>query len=672
MNRSLTIAMAFLLCAFPLLAQQKKMKFGKINMQDLAMRVYERDSSAEALVLADKGVSRLKYSQQKGFYLQYTRHKRVKILTKDGYGFADVSIPLYESGANREEVTGFKAATYNLEKGQMVITKIPRKDTFEEKYNENITLEKFTFPDAKEGSILEYSYTVNSDFIFNLQDWAFQDEIPTVWSEYIVEIPEYFTYERFAQGFHGLSISNVEIERDRITLRGKRDAGTTERGRFYHDEIEYTKKVYHWLAENVPAFREEPHMASTENFISKINFELSSTRFPNSPIKRYMGTWADVNNTFLKDENFGKPLNASGFLKDRVEGAISGAASDQEKLQALVREVKSSVNWNKKYGKYLSSNLRQVLKAGEGSAAEINLLLTTMLRKAGFQADPVLISTRSHGMVREQFALSSQFNYVVCAVEMEGKTVILDATDKTLPANLIPQRCLNGRGWRVSQRNPGWVNITSGGWESRLVLANLELTEDGLLKGKADILYRDYAARRVRSNYHNAEGDYQQKTGEAHGWQINEMEVKGIDDLNKGVSLKLDLETSHGVEMLGDVVYLNPFISEQVEENPFKLEDRQFPVDFISPVKSSYMLTLKVPEGFVVDELPKSEVITIPAGAAKFQYYSLLNGDTISLRCTLSINKSVFPSTEYPYLRQFYIRLVEKQAEHIVLKRKTE
>uniref|UniRef100_UPI004047DB3E hypothetical protein n=2 Tax=Roseivirga sp. TaxID=1964215 RepID=UPI004047DB3E len=91
---------------------QESLKFGKVDIKDLEMTTYEPDSSAEAVVLWDEGTSQLSYDQRKGFYLIFERHTRIKILTKQGYDWANVEVPLYHNGQDKEKVSGLKGATY--------------------------------------------------------------------------------------------------------------------------------------------------------------------------------------------------------------------------------------------------------------------------------------------------------------------------------------------------------------------------------------------------------------------------------------------------------------------------------------------------------------------------------------------------------------------------------
>ena len=79
-----------------------------------------------------------------------------------------------------------------------------------------------------------------------------------------------------------------------------------------------------------------------------------------------------------------------------------------------------------------------------------------MLEKAGFEVYPVLISTRDNGFVRENIAVSTQFNYVICLVRFGDKSVLLDGTDAFLGTCVLPERCLNGQGLMISKAGHSW------------------------------------------------------------------------------------------------------------------------------------------------------------------------------------------------------------------------
>ena len=161
-------------------SQKAPAKFGNIPMEDMMMKVYPLDSSASAVVLVDYGVSTIEFNQIKGFQVIFERLRRIKILTKEGLGWADFGIPLYHSSTSDQEetVSELKVVTYNLENGKVVETKSKKGEFMKEKSDANFNVTKIAWANVKEGSVLEISYKVISDFLFNFQDWEFQETSP--------------------------------------------------------------------------------------------------------------------------------------------------------------------------------------------------------------------------------------------------------------------------------------------------------------------------------------------------------------------------------------------------------------------------------------------------------------------------------------------------------------
>jgi hypothetical protein len=76
-----------------------------------------------------------------------------------------------------------------------------------------------------------------------------------------------------------------------------------------------------------------------------------------------------------------------------------------------------------------------------------------MLRAVEIPADPVIISTIDNGMVHPIYPIITKYNYLIVRATIDGKTVLLDATEKDVPFGLLPYRCLNQRGYAIV-RNP--------------------------------------------------------------------------------------------------------------------------------------------------------------------------------------------------------------------------
>ena len=662
-----------LMCASLLVSAQKApLKFGDVSQAELQMMSYDNDTTAAAVFLGDFGQSTIAYSQNLGFSLTFERTFRIKIFNKKGFDWADVEIPLYNSGSDREKLTALKAVTHNLEGSKIVETKVKNDAIFEEKVNDNWQLTKLTFPNVKEGSVLEITYKVNSPFFFNLQDWQFQHEIPVVWSEYRAVIPEYYNYERYTQGYITLAVAETSSSTNSISsISTERDSFTGAVQGTNANKITYNENRFRWAAQNVPAFKHEPFMTTKKDYISKIHFELSYYKFPNEPIKPVMGSWAEINSRYAESTDFGGQVKGNAFLGKIVDEVITGLAAEEEKIAAIDSYVKRSIAWDGRSTKFSDTPMRKVLDEKKASSAEINLLLASMLEKAGFQVSPVLISTRDHGFVREAIPVSSQFNYVICSVDLGGKKILLDATDGLLPTGVLPERCLNGNGLLISKDGYSWVKLASPLKSRQIITATMDLTKGGEIKGKLQYDRTGYFAREERKKYLlKGEQDYIKDFLDGKTWQLNKSAFANAKDIGQTFKEEHDLEITDHTIVSNDVIYLNPFVVSRIEENPFKLETREYPVDFGSATDKTYLIRIKIPEGYTVDEIPQSKMFMLPENGARYTYNVAQTDNLITLTRTLQINKSIFTQTQYAGLREFFNQVVAKESEQIVLKKK--
>ena len=671
--KALLLGLSLALISSSITAQKPPVKFGDITKEDFLMTTYDKDSSAAAVVLADYGESTITFRQTIGFSLDFERITRIKILTKDGLGWGDFSIHLYKSASKDEKLTGLKAVTYNLEGGKIVESKVKSEGIFKENYDANWDFIKVSCPNVREGSIVEITYKVNSPFVFNFQDWDFQTTIPTVISEYRAQIPEFFSYDKYMQGYIVLNVADETKMSNSIRINSfERTGGPyNTQSSANNDQINFMDTKYRWVANNVPAFKPEPYMTSVNDYISKMNFELSYIKYPDQPIEQIMGTWKDINTNFAENENFGGEIKGNNFLKKIADEITADKSSPEDKIAAICNYVKQNVAWDGNQRMLPTQPLRKVLDNKKGNSAEINLLLGSMLEKAGIEVSPVLLSTRDHGLLRIAIPVASQFNYVICLARANDKTYLLDATERLLPTGMLPERCLNGKGFAVSKEGFQWVPLDPKIKTRVTTSADFKVNASGELEGKIKRDCNGYVALRNRKKYLvDGESEYLKDFLGSHAWEIKSSEIQNAKEIQNNFIEEHSLVINENLTMAGDMIYLDPFIQRTQKENPFKSESREYPVDFGSPVDETFFLKLTLPDGYVVDEVPPSKVITMPENGARYIYNVSQAGDQITVTSMFTINKSLFTQLEYPYLREFYNQIVAKQAEQIVLKKK--
>ena len=319
--KTLLLLTTGLLSSLAAQAQTEPIKFGKPDPKDFTAAPFVSDSAASAVILCDYGSARFEYLQNK-FRLVSERTTRIKILKKAGYDEATVRVPLYHRNENSEKISGLRGMTYNLVNGQLVKTKLDGGTNFTEELTPNVQVRKFTLPDVREGSVIEYNYTVVSDFLFNFQDWTFQRDIPVRWSEFRANIPEYFHYKMLQQGYHPLAVHTQSETAAQFVVH---TAGGTSGGGFAttreassNDAVSTRATNYNWVMKDIPAFRDEPFMTTSEDYLDRITFQLAGEQFPNQPYLNVSGTWAKIDMELLSSDDFGAQLDRGGFLKDQI------------------------------------------------------------------------------------------------------------------------------------------------------------------------------------------------------------------------------------------------------------------------------------------------------------------------------------------------------------------
>ncbi|WPP50436.1 DUF3857 and transglutaminase domain-containing protein [Catalinimonas niigatensis] len=673
------ILFIFSLLSLPSLAQDAEIKFGKVSQEELSMHVYPLDSSASAVVLSDIGNTRFKYSEGSGIQLEFTRHTRIKILSTSGYEWANVRVPLYNDGKDKERISSLKGYTYNLVNGNVEKEKLKSSSEFSEKYSDHYDIAKFTMPAVKEGSVLEYEYTITSDFMYNLQDWEFQKSIPVMWSEYNVSIPEYFNYKQFMRGYHSLAIHDTGKKPGKFTYstktrsggRGLRDANLHTN--FKNESLDFTEYTERWVATDVPALVEEPHITTMDDYVMKITFELASIMFPGETMKVYSTTWENIDKELLDAEYFGNIIQKKGVVKKEVDALAVGETDPMKKLAILYTYMRDQVRWNGDKRLFASQTSQKTLENKSGNSADINLTLIAMLNYAGIETYPVALSTRDHGILIPSYPMINQFNYVIAMVKIDGQTLLLDATEQNCPFNLLPIRCLNGNGRVVSnEASEKWVKLEElqNANTNQLVVAYVSLNEAQQLEAKISSSSTDYLALKLRQKYSKGEEERSKPIKEQYqGWNITNYEATQWEDIYKPVEEKMQGTMNNEMMETGDIIYLNPILINRVHENPFKLEDRTYPVDYAHTNKQMYMMNFTIPQGYEVEELPESIALALPDNGGKFIYQTKQIGHMIQVVNKLEIHKSRFDAQEYPYLREFYNQIVAKQSEQLVLRK---
>ncbi|WP_281227810.1 DUF3857 domain-containing protein [Flavobacterium aquiphilum] len=662
-----------LLILFCLNANAQEFKLGKVSIAELEQKKHPKDTAAVAAILFKKGEVKFQYIQGEGFKVITEVAMRIKIYKKEGYDWANYAIRfLPGTGSIKENVLYSDAVTYNLVDGKIEKTKLKSEGEFEEKMDRYWSRKKITMPNVKEGSVVEFSYRITSNRIGTLREFYFQNDIPVDYVEYKTYVPEYFIYNSKMKGFITPQI-NIEKSPKSFVITSKERTGSgfnTTTTNFSTDKIEYIETKTTYITKDMPSMKEEAFVNNIDNYTTSLVQELSMTKYPNEPLKPYSTDWDAVVKTIYDNDDFGAELNKTGYFENDLKAVVAGLTTQDEIVSAVLNYVKSTVKWNEYYGYSCNDGVKKAYKDKSGNVAEINLMLTAMLRSAGLKANPVLISTRANGI--SIFPNHSAFNYVIAAVESNEGLILLDATSKFSTPNVLPFRDLNWMGRLIRKDGTSEeVDLMPKKASNNSVTMVYSVDASGKITGKLRYLRTDHNAMRFRSEIENVkEEDYLEKLeNENEKIEIADYKRANEKDVKMPIVETCSFTGANLCEIIGEKMYINPLLFFTKEQNPFKQEVREFPIDYGFPFKDSYTINISIPSGYMIETLPKSTALNMEGNIGAFKFISQTTDNIIQLSISHQINTPIVSADYYSMLKDYYQGMIAKETEKIVLKR---
>ena len=638
--------------------------FGTVTAADFTLAPNKIiDSNTNAVIIANVGTVEYIGSKKENWVdLSFKRSTKIKILNKKGYDLATNVIRLLGEGDDLDKLEDFHASTYNLENGKVMETKLSDKDLFDKKVSKWRDEKRFTMPDVKEGSVIEYSYTITSSHFNNVPVWYFQSlEAPSLYSEFKIGIPDMLRLLQIRYGIDSFFSATNEDVYSTIYM------ANVKVGTHVHN--------HDWVMKNIPIFKKEDFISEPWNYLDRIEFTLSQI-YNGENVSNIYTDWPSAEKKLRVSKWFGAAINTDNAsnLYNVMKKICPPDADDMAAARQIYSYIRDNFTCVPDDDIYLSNELYDVNKVHKGSVSELNMLLIALLRQRGINANPVILATRSYGFNSETYPILDNLNYVICLMTHGKDTIFLDASDRDLGFGKIPLECYNGHSRVIGEQYSGPIYLFPTSIdESNKTSVMMVNNETGT--GEAATLEQTlgyYESSNLRSAIKQKDGQQtifkEIKKGYGPEISISNFHIDSLTQVDKPAKEVYDIDFKNGFS--DDVIYFNPVVTSDYKENPFKATDRKFPVELPYPINDTYDLTMDIPNGYTVDELPKSVKATFNESDGMFTYLIAKDAYTVQLHMQLRINKTFFAPEDYNSLRDFFSMVIKKQSEQVVFKKK--
>lgn len=630
-------------------AQALNKKMGNPTMEEMNMTECSYDQDADAVVLfEDFDVTLAQGAETLELQLSYKR--RVKILKEDGVDAANVVVTLRDSQSGnsyRDRLVDLKAFAYNLVNGKVEKTKMASDMVTKKRMNANFSTTEFTIPQVKVGTVIEYQYKIRRDAIFDLPTWSAQSRYPVNYAHFSIALPEYFSFKINQTGA-------VRLEAKSQTQQNV-SLGTND-------------TAYDFVGTNVPALpKDNEHVFCPKDFATKVTCELRSINIPGQVYKDYTSTQADVNKLLMDSENFGGRLKQKNPFKDEMAAAgIASLPTTMEKVVAAIKLMKGRLRWNKDY-RLGGESQSKVMKEGSGSNADLNFVLMAMLRDAGVNTYPVVMSRRSLGRLPFQPSVDALNTFVIAFADEEGKMHYYDSSAENgyidaLPTDLNVDRAVLIRTEDIYENVTLQANIK----RREQMTINCQMSEEGTVTGVITHYYRDNSALQFRNAWEekNDSAEYVSQWAADNNLDVTSFSTQGREDFS--ATAVATLEFSKQLDG-GDKFYMLPLLLPAYDKSSFTAETSTMPVEFSAVGVNNINLLMKLPEGYHLEETPATLAMQLPENGLSVRLAVGEKDGSISASFRYNINQLLFSADTYPLVKQFFDELAKKCNEMLVI-----
>jgi hypothetical protein len=630
----------FLFCCiwatFPAITAQnplKKFDWGDVSTADRSMTFYEPDPTADAVVLGIITKLKVELKDNKP-QMTVSVHRRVKLFTEAALVRQNsIEIPI-DFAQNLFKVSNIKA--------QMMDADGLRQDIYVTE-NTHLNNRYLVFNGLKTQQILEVSYDMTSDNLESISTWSFQENIPVRHAELWTTIDVAFE--------HAFQIQNEK--NIRVILDSKSGAKVF---------------VTNDLTSNKPPI--ETFSITTSDQTTGVHLHLKSMELADKSKKTIVSSWPELANRVQKDEGIGqqylKKTNYDALWK-AVQPLANAAKSDDDKIKAIYNFINQNVIWDGVWNTTVHTTLNAAFEKRLANSGELNLMLIACLNEAGFTAFPMFVSSRYHGKTNQNVPFLSQFNHLLCYVEQKnGTPLTLDAGSIYRPMGLPRVESLNGDGWIVNPKNPIWQPLTSK-ITARQTLAAFSVNKEGDMKGRFSKTSKDHEAISERDEQVRRRA-VRSLEKQYPGIRIDSVTNSNTDNASTFFKRNIYCFLSQVAPIDSQKMTVKPLWKTGFEVNPLAAVPLNTAFDFPYLIQDLHVFALQIPAGSSIEREPNGEMFELPDKSAGLSLSVTRNADIMQLSLVVKLNKLHFEANEYAKLKDFFDKIIAKQAEVIVLK----
>ncbi len=456
---------------------------------------------------------------------------------------------------------------------------------------------------SEPGSIFAYEITTEDTSVFSQFEWGFQGRLPVVLSRCTITLPKNWRAESHVYNYSGLS----PVVRE---------------------------STYTWEIRDLPAVEAEPLSPTLSSLVPRLAVSyFPPDSNPAGPMRTFE-SWQDVS-VWLTELSDAQAASNDEIVA-KAQELTANARTEMAKIQALGRFVQgikyiSIQTGVGRGGGYKPHAASEVFTRQYGDCKDKATLMRAMLKSVGIESHLVALFSTDRNYVRDDFPSPQQFNHAIVAVKVSPETKgYAVADDPALGRLLFMDTTSNFGAGTLPPSEQGGYGLVSAGASGKLIRLPMNLQANVAQYRVEAVLSADGSLSGAKLNGNN--------------WQPPQVKAGEVKN-NRLMILKPPFPART------NVAYLTA-------------PSRKYPV-LLDPAGFKETVTVRLPAGFKVDEVPDREVLSTPFG--KYSASCTASAGQVSCSRDFEIGFATIPVEQYPAVREFFQRIVATEQSPVVL-----
>jgi len=541
-----------------------------------------------------------------------------------------------------------------------------------------------TMPALQPGAIIEYQITVEDaaepvagDRIWFWGGMAFQTTDPILKSKYALRVPKDLAFKW--KTYNAQQEFRTPIEIEPIIL---------------HTE---TATTYLWIYGETKALQLELNMASISDVVPSLSY--SSVQ-----------SWDDVASWY--NELAVERYNTDEIIEATVAQLIAEAKTAEEKIKAIYYFVASQIRYvGVEYGKgaYQPQYAQDVFRNRFGDCKDKTTLMIAMLKLAGIEGYPAMISPAPFEKIDVELPSPGQFNHVIVALPQNselfpltttplppfgkgdgGQGVVnsdfrlptsqfrfLDPTSETCSYGDLPAGDQGRKAFVITNEGRVFVETPTYPYSANKfsLFSEISLNADGSIYGRehthttgqnnlaSRLLYKSLRPGETR-DFFAATLNHQYP-----GAKIENITISDLNDMDVPVETSVEFSSLQYGMPLGDkLLFALPNDNLSTYATLVGPPERKYDLDLGYPMQLEKTVSVSIPEGYTVPSLPPDIELNEDFGDFKRRY--TFENNKVKYEMEFTIRQSIVPSGKYQELKRFFETIAREDKAQIVLERK--